>query len=574
MIKPTPRWLIHTPDHSLVNALSKGHNIPELVATVLANRGVTTETADKFLNPVFANYTAPESMHGMEVAAGRLARAIMAGEVIAAFCDGDSDGLGALTVLTRFCRLVGHEISPFVLERMVDGYGFTPQNVDRINDSVAPTLIITGDIGIQSVEAAEHCIKLGIDLIITDHHTPGPEIPDALAVINPHLPGCPYPFKSLAGVGVIMNLCIATRAVLDREGYFFGRDVPKLSSLVPLVAFSTIADQVSLQQENRIIVKNGLRDLYTIPGMKALATAAGLNLDSMPTAGTVGFQLAPRINSAGRSSSSFLALELFLTDDPARAAEIAETLNGMNRQRQLIEERMVTEASTRIETLAEYEGRKTLVMASSTFHPSINGIASSKLVEMYNRPTIMINIPEGADEDTICKGSCRSIRGFNIYDALDASSSSLAGFGGHPAAAGLTIKAGDIETFIEEFESTASHLSEEDLRPVIDIDAVLSKEDISVGTVESLGVLEPHGMGNRSATFCVQGARVAGIRVLKEKHLKIEADINGKIVDAIAFNMADREVPDSIDIAFGLDINEFRGARKAQLMVKDFRAAE
>ncbi|MGD0586871.1 MAG: single-stranded-DNA-specific exonuclease RecJ [Oryzomonas sp.] len=571
MIEPTPRWLIHTPDHSLVNALSKGHNIPELVATVLANRGVTTETADKFLNPVFANYTAPESMHGMEVAADRLARAIMAGEVIAAFCDGDSDGLGALTVLTRFCRLVGHEISPFVLERMVDGYGFTPQNVDRINDSVAPTLIITGDIGIQSVEAAQHCIKLGIDLIITDHHTPGPEIPDALAVVNPHLPGCPYPFKLLAGVGVIMNLCIATRAVLDREGYFFGRDVPKLSSLVPLVAFSTIADQVSLQQENRIIVKNGLRDLYTIPGMKALATAAGLSLESMPTAGTVGFQLAPRINSAGRSSSSFLALELLLTDDPARAAEIAETLNGMNRQRQLIEERMVTEASTRIETLAEYEGRRTLVMASSTFHPSINGIASSKLVEMYNRPTIMINIPEGADEDTICKGSCRSIRGFNIYDALDASSSSLAGFGGHPAAAGLTIKAGDIETFIEEFEATASHLTEDDLRPVIDIDARLTGKDLTLETADSLTVLEPHGMGNRSAVFCVTGATICEKRILKGKHLKLSVVIDGTKIDAMWFGMAQMEIGEKADIAFNLEVNEFRGNRKPQMMVKDLK---
>jgi len=567
------RWNIASPNPAAVIGITMAQKVSNLVATVMLNRGVTDKTAARFLSPSLAFLPSPSRMSGMAEASARLAEAIISGEKTVVYHDMDCDGVAAGSLLVRYGLMCGCEFSTYVPHRIKEGYGFHSSSIDRIKERFAPSLVVTVDVGITAHDTAAHCRELGIDLIITDHHTPDQTVPEAIAVVNPHLPCCPYPFKALAGVGVAYALAVATTEVLIERGYFAPGGEPDLHELLPLVALGTIADVVELQGENRILAAEGLKRFYSIPGLRALARVADLGLSLHPTSVQVAFKFAPRVNAAGRLDSASLAAELLMTDDEDRADELARILDQLNTERQDEEARGVEEAVAMVEADPSLL-RKTLVLYSENLHPGVAGICAQRLVERYYRPTLMI----AGMGDGIAKGSGRSIPAFQMYDGLSEVSDLLKGFGGHPMAAGLTIEVDKIGMFRDAFDATdqVRSLSEEDLVPVVEIDAVASAEDLTMRTIADLKRLEPHGAGNRAPVFCVLGAEVSARKVMgKEKnHLKLTLRVGETNVDAIGFGMADKELGTNVDVAFCLDVNEWRGKRTVQLMLRDIRDAE
>jgi single-stranded-DNA-specific exonuclease len=561
------KWLLYNPDPALVAQLSKEHNVSHLVATVMANRGLTPCAAAKYLSPTLSTMYDPSGMHQMGAAADRFADAIIKGEICFCVGDFDADGTNATAILLRFGKMLGYEIHPYIPDRIKEGYGLS-EDALRFIQAAGASLVLTVDLGVTAVKEAKICKELGMDLVITDHHAVNEDgiLPDAVAVVNPHIESS-YPYQHLSGAGVAFALVVATLKVLRDRGYFHKRSEPKVIELLPFVALATIADLVELKSENRLFVTHGLKTMYSIPGLKALAQVSGLDVNTPPFAGQIGFRLGPRINASGRMSSAATALELLTTDSPARAEELAGILDRFNQERQAEELRVVTEALAMLEADPELLNGKTIVLAGD-FAPGVIGIAASRLTEMFHRPTIIIS----DRQDGTGKGSCRSISAFHMRQGLGKCSLLLAGFGGHPMAAGLSLKMSDLEAFKEAFEKAAAHLTEDDLRPVTRIDAELVEDQITVGTVDELEQLQPFGMGNAGPVFCAYQASVISLNQLKEKHLKLNLMIGGTRFTALGWGMADREheIEGMIDAAFTLDINEWRGERTIQLILKDF----
>ncbi|TSK07783.1 MAG: single-stranded-DNA-specific exonuclease RecJ [Geobacter sp.] len=562
------RWNILSPNPAAVLGLSLAQGISPLAATVMLNRGVDEKTAARFLNPSIRTMGNPDRMAGMSEASSRFADAIIDGQAVLFYGDMDADGTNSMALLSRFARMVACEFPVYIPHRVNEGYGLHKDSLQAIKDEYDPDLIITADVGITAVEEAAFCRELGIDLIITDHHTPGEVLPDACAVVNPHRSDCPYPFKKLAGVGVAFALVVCTTRVLIQRGYFAPGGEPELFELLPLVALATVADVVELQGENRVLVSEGLKDFHSLPGLRALARVAGTSPALPPTASQLAFKYAPRINAAGRMDTAMLAYELLATDDEDRADELARILDSFNQERQTEEKRVLEEAVAQVEadpTLL----RKTLVLSGSGWAPGVVGICAQRLIERFFRPVVMI-----ADMgDGIGKGSCRSIPNFHLYNGLAEVGDLLRGFGGHPAAAGLTIDIERVPEFRDAFDQTdlVRSLSDEDLVPVIEIDAVARGEDLNLQTIADLKRLEPFGHGNRAPVFCVRGATVVSRKTLKDVHLKLQVEIDGKRFDAIGWGMAEKKIGKRVDLAFALDVNEWQGKKSVQLMLKDMK---
>ncbi|WP_224962638.1 single-stranded-DNA-specific exonuclease RecJ [Geomonas subterranea] len=562
------RWNILSPNPAAVLGLSLAQGISPLAATVMLNRGVDEKTAARFLNPSLRTMSNPDRMAGMSDASSRFADAIIDGQSVVLYGDMDADGTNSMALLSRFARMVACEFPVYIPHRVNEGYGLHKESLQAIKDEYAPDLIITADVGITAVEEAAFCRELGIDLIITDHHTPGEVLPEACAVVNPHRSDCPYPFKKLAGVGVAFALVVCTTRVLTERGYFAAGGEPDLGELLPLVALATVADVVELQGDNRALVAEGLKDFHSLPGLRALARVAGLSPAVQPTSGQLAFKYAPRINAAGRMDTAMLAYELLATDDEDRADELARILDSFNQERQTEEKRVLEEAVAQVEADPSLL-RKTLVLSGSGWAPGVVGICAQRLIERFFRPVVMI-----ADMGNgIGKGSCRSIPNFHLYNGLAEVGDLLRGFGGHPAAAGLTIDIERVPEFRDAFDQCemARSLSDEDLVPVIEIDAVARAEDLSLKTIEDLKRLEPFGMGNRGPVFCVKGATVVSRRTLKDVHLKLQVEIDGQCFDAIGWGMAEKKTGKRADLAFALDVNEWNGKKTVQLILKDIR---
>jgi single-stranded-DNA-specific exonuclease len=414
---------------------------------------------------------------------------------------------------------------------------------------------------------AEVARDLGLDLIITDHHTPPATLPGAYAVINPLCQDSAFPCRFLAGVGVAFNLMIALRSRLREGGFFAERSEPDLRTYLDLVALGTIADIVPLLDENRTLVRYGLKVLETSrrPGIQALKAVAGVTGEV--TCGAVGFRLAPRLNAAGRLEDAALGVELLLSDDPAEASRMATELDASNAERQNIERDILQDALRMINESGAMHGRSSIVLASAEWHPGVIGIVASRIVDLYHRPTVLIAMQDGSG-----RGSGRSIPGFHLYKALQACSDHLLKFGGHRQAAGLAIDEATLQSFVERFdEVTAGELSEDDLVPELLLDGELTPADISIGLVDEIASLQPFGMGNPEPIFLLKGVHVVETRILKGEHLKMRISADGKLLDAIAFGMAGRQLPDRIDLAVSLQINEWNGRNTLQLRVKDMR---
>jgi single-stranded-DNA-specific exonuclease len=430
--------------------------------------------------------------------------------------------------------------------------------------------MVTVDCGITAVHEALLCRELGIDLIITDHHTPGEPLPDAQALVNPHFEGDGSPFRPLAGVGVAFMLVVALRAALRAEGWFAGRPEPNLRRYLDLVALGTVADLVPLTGVNRMLVAAGLQELSKAhrPGIRALKRVA--DVKGEVSAGGVGFRLAPRINAAGRLSAAAPGLELLLTADDGRAAELARHLDEENSARQAVEQEILQQALAQVRSTPELAHRKSIVLASDGWHPGVIGIVASRLVELYHRPTILFSLKDGSG-----KGSGRSIPAFHLYEALAACADHLVQFGGHRQAAGLAIDADTLERFAGHFEEVAAgSLAPEDLVPELMLDGAIDGEEITPELVWTLARFAPYGMGNPEPVFLLAGAGVVSRRVLQEKHLKLLLRVGGTSFDAIGFNLGGADLADRVDVACTPELNRWNGREAVQLRLRDIRPAE
>ena len=545
--------------------------VDPLIARILALRGVSSvEEAVTFLQAPLSALPDPFLMKGMDRAVERVVEAIRQGQKIKIMGDYDCDGVGAASLCVEFFREIGASADYFIPHRANDGYGLSETAI-RQAAADGYSLIISVDCGISAHAEAAVAKELGLTLLISDHHQVPEQLPVAYAIINPHQPGCSYPFKELAGVGVAFCLVAGIRKRLREEGYFSTRPEPDIRKHLDLVALSTIADVVPLHGVNRLLTKAGLRiiEAGSRPGMAAIREVADIkNI----TCGTIAFGFAPRLNAVGRLQDATLGADLLLESDYGKAISIAMRLDAMNKERQDIEKEILAQAIERIER-GEC-GERTIVLADSRWNPGVIGICGSRLVEMYHRPTVLIGL---AGEKG--KGSGRSIRGFNLYEAFSSCASTLQGFGGHEYAAGMSLFAQDVPAFAWAFEELAQRtLSDEDMVPQVPYDAEIDLQSLSLPVVEELDILAPFGAGNARPTFVARGVKAEGVRRVgsDQKHLSFTANQNGRRVKCIAFGLgdyADGLEGQSVDLLFGVSINEWRDTRTVQCEVKDLRAA-
>ncbi len=568
------RWLLPETVDQQAASLAGELGLHPLPARVLLHRGYSTpEAASAFLSDKLADLPDPFRMKGMAAAVERLTRALRLGEKITLYGDYDVDGVCSTSLLTLFLRELGARPATYIPHRLGEGYGLNLQAVERLA-AEGTRVLVTLDCGVTAVAEIARARDLGVDVIVVDHHTVPTTLPPAVAVLNPHQPGCDYPTKTLCAAGVAFNFCMGVRKRLRDEGFFASRKEPLLKGLMDLVALATVADVVPLTGANRILVAHGLQELSAArrPGVRALKEVAGIDIDAPITSGQVGFRLGPRINAAGRLHDASLGLQLLTAESLEDARRLAQMLDRANSERQGIESTILTEALKQAETRKEARG---FVLYSEGWHPGVIGIVASRVVERFYRPTIMVGVHEG-----VGKGSARSIEGFHLYDAISGCSDMLSRFGGHKYAAGLTIDADRLPAFRDAFERIAlERLSPEDLIPRCKVDALVTPNELDERAVESLQKLGPFGQGNPEPVLVLR-RQMARPRVLPPKtgygsaHLKL-ALVDVPQVDAIGFGMADRLalVEGPVDLAFQVGMDTFRGQRRVSLRLKDLRAA-
>ena len=558
------KWNIGTAQNEDV-ALLRSAGYPYLLSTILAARGiVTAEDAAEFLDRERSLTLSPMLMKDMDKAVARIQQAISEGETIAIFGDYDVDGITSTVLLMDYLKNCGARCLRYIPRRIEDGYGLSTDAIRSLRDQGA-TLMITVDCGITGNEEVAFARSLGMDVVVTDHHECKETLPDAAAVVDPHRPDCPYPFKHLAGVGVALKLVLALGGE-NREDALFAR-------YCTLAAIGTIADVMRMEGENRTIVSCGLEALphTDFVGVHALLKEAGL-LGKPITSIQIGFVLSPRINAAGRMGAADLAAELLETDDPALAEELARELCDLNRERQAVEQAICADATEKISHLRSEE-RSALVLSSENWHQGVVGIVASRLSEKYSCPSFMIHLKDG-----VGKGSCRSYGGFNLFAALESCKGLLTGFGGHELAAGFTIPEENIDAFRQRMnryvrESCGGQLPISSL----DIDAaILSPSSVTLAEVEELSRLEPYGAGNPRPVFALLGATVDSIQSVGQgRHLKFHLSKGPCRFDAIYFSMTEAEcgvtVGSRVDAAFYLQANTFRGNTTLQLQLIDIR---
>jgi single-stranded-DNA-specific exonuclease len=561
-------WRARQADPDIVERLSLS-GVPALFARLLANRGVSGPgEAEAYLNPALSSLHDPLLFSGMEKAVERICRAASLGERICVHGDYDVDGVSSVAVLISFFRAVGIDCFSYIPKRLTEGYGLSSVGVGAAAKGGA-AILLTVDCGINSVAEAVLCREAGVDLIITDHHTPAEQLPDAYAIINPLQPGCRFPFKSLAGVGIAFHLVIALRARMRKEGRFPDGE-PDVREYLDLVALGTVADVVPLLGANRVLVSYGLKQLTAAPraGIQALKAVAGVTGEV--GCGAVGFRLAPRINAAGRLEDAALGLELLLTPDGVKAKTIATALDESNAERQAIERSTLEEARAMLDGGA-CRGRKSIVLGSRLWHPGVIGIVASRIAELFHRPVILF-----AFEDGTGRGSGRSISRFHLLDAIRSCAGHLLRYGGHSHAAGLSIAEDELERFAESFDQVANGVLDADaLVPTIPYDTEIGAADLVESLPLELDRMKPFGMGNPEPVFLLKGAEVSNCRVLNGGHLKLKLSCGGRSFEAIGFGLAEKRVAAGrVDVLFSPGINVWNGKSSLQLTIKDLRVED
>ena len=558
------KWHIAEP-HPEAAARLTAAGYPCLVSAVLASRGIrTAEEAAAFLEHEQRLTYSPFLMADMDKAVARVQQALADHEKIAVFGDYDVDGITATCILVDYLQGRGADVLHYIPRRIEDGYGLSCDAIEGLYRKGA-RLLITVDCGITGVEEVDFANSLGMDVVITDHHECKETLPRAAAVVDPHRPDCPYPFKHLAGCGVALKLALALGGP-DREEALFSR-------YCTLAAIGTVADVMQMSGENRTIVSRGLAAIEhsDFIGLHALLKEAGLAGREI-TSVQIGFVLAPRINAAGRMGAADKAAELLLCTDPAEAERMARDLCALNRERQNVEQTIYSQAEEMIARLPDRD-RSALVLESSRWHQGVVGIVASRLSEKYSRPSFMIHL-NGATG----KGSCRSWGGFNLFAALESCKDLLLGFGGHELAAGFTIEEGNIPAFRERMNDYArSFRGGEAPVSVLDVDvAITHPSAVTLEELEALSALEPYGSGNARPVFCLLGATLLRTQnVGQNRHLKLRLGKGSAQFDGIFFSTVAEDcgcrAGDRVDAAFYLQINEFRGSRTVQLQMVDLR---
>jgi single-stranded-DNA-specific exonuclease len=566
---PTPRWEEPgRPDPGRIRALEAALRLPGPVCSVLVARGYDDpERAKRFLRPRLEHLGAAGLLAGGLEAAERIAGAVRSGETILVHGDYDVDGICATAVLTRWLRTIGGNVQAFVPHRLRDGYDFSAAGLAAARQAGA-TLVVTVDCGTVAHGTVSAAARDGIDVIVTDHHTVGGTLPEAVAVVNPNRPDCAFPEKALCGAGLAWRLAGLVTDVLQA-------DPAGLHALLDLVALATIADMVPLTGENRVLTQQGLRRLVAseVAGLRALLRVADVDPATV-SAGKIGFQLAPRINAAGRLGDSADALELLLTDDEERAAVLARRLDDLNAQRRAEDRRTFDEVVKRLESTFDPARDFGLVIEGEGWHPGVIGIVASNVAELVHRPVVMVALDGGKG-----RGSARSIPGFHLYDAIAACSAHLDRFGGHRQAAGMDIPADSVAAFREAFNAEArARLVDAELRPVLRPDLDVSLSDVDAQLAHWFGYLGPHGIGNAGPLLRACSVRLEHPRVVGSGHLKVQLADAGARVEAIGFGLADRFPPDRVregswDALFRLEKNEWRGRVQAQARLVDLRRA-
>jgi single-stranded-DNA-specific exonuclease len=564
----------HLPcDDAQAAALASALDLHPTVARLLCLRGFDDpEKAQRFLQPSLDHLHDPFRLTGMMAAVERLEQAIARRERIAIHGDYDVDGITSTVILRRALEMLGGDVIHFIPERLKDGYGLQPAAIERLRaDGVS--LIVSVDCGIRGIEAARKARELAVDLIITDHHEPDAELPDAVAVLNPKRHDCSYPDKDLAGVGVALKVVQALCSRAGRQKW--------LPAFVKIAAIGTLADVVPLVGENRVIARFGLASLSTGPhtvGLRALLDCCGLTgktIDSYQVA----FMLAPRVNAAGRMSTPDIATRLLLATDNSlenEARTLAQQLNDENLKRQQEEADLVAAARKAIETDPAVGAHNVLVVGGPGWHRGVIGIAASKLVDTYHKPSIVLSI-----DGDVAHGSCRSISDFDMLDALERCSDLFVKFGGHRQAAGLTMESARVPEFRQRINAWADEVLHPDqLRPRLRIDAPLSLNGITHDLVRGLDALGPFGMGNPRPVFHAAPVEIVdGPRTLKERHLKMTFSQQGRRFKAIAWRAAERaefleKHRSGVNLAFSLDRNEYQGETYLELNVCDIRSLD
>ena len=523
------------------------------------HRGLGEPTAARhFLEPSLDDLHDPAAMRDMPRAVERLREAIREGQKILIYGDYDVDGTTSVVILTKAIELAGGAASHHVPHRLKDGYGMRPEVVETAA-AEGVKLIVSVDTGIRAAEVVRRANELGVDVIVTDHHLPETELPPALAVLNPHRADCPYPEKNLCGAGVAFKLAQALLATLPWPP----EKARRISeSFLKLVAIATVADVVPLTGENRVMVKHGLDGLGAVrnAGLRALLDVAGFTGNTVPTARQVAFQIAPRLNAAGRMDTAMAVIELFLTDDLARARELAQQLDGQNTGRRQVED----EIRDACERLAVEESAAALVYYSEDWHRGVLGIVASRLVERLHRPVFVLG---RNPEDGLAQGSGRSIPAFHLLEAMEAMPDLFIRFGGHQYAAGATLEAARVAEFRQRFNAyAAARLTPEDFLPRLDVDAVVEFGDLTEQGVQEAMALAPFGHGNPPPLMAALDVEVAAPPVaMKEKHLRVAMRQGGRALVLKAWNFAERagEMPPGarVDITFTLEEDAYSAAR-------------
>lgn len=542
-----------------------------LLARLFAARGVAHR---EDLDDGLARLLPPDGLQGAQEAARLLADTIAQGQRICIVADYDCDGATACAVAVRGLRLLGAaHVGYLVPDRVVDGYGLTASIAQRVHTQGAD-LLVTVDNGIASVEGVAQANALGLQVLVTDHHLPGPELPQAAVIVNPNQPGCTFPSKSLAGVGVMFYVLLALRAELRARGAFAAGEQPKLDSLLPIVALGTVADVVKLDANNRRLVAQGLRRVRagSLPaGLAALFTAAGRDARAA-TSFDFGFAIGPRVNAAGRLSDMTLGIECLLTDDPVRAEELARSLDTINRERREIEGGMREQALELAQSLFDSDETPpaAICVFDPDFHEGVVGIVASRIKEQFHRPTFVFAASQAAGKEHELKGSGRSIPGFHLRDALDLVAKRHPGvllrFGGHAMAAGCTIAEEHLETFEQALADVAAQwLDASTLQRRLETDGPLPVEYRRVDLVDTLHQ-EVWGQGFPPPVFSEE-VDIVSQRLVGEKHLSLRIRHQGQPVDGIWFGRTE-PLPARVKLAFRLDADEWQGQRRVRFLVE------
>ena len=574
-------WRLKPFDRDRIAALGRDVGVSPLVAHLLLNRGVTdARSASTFFDERLSALHDPESLPGVVEAADRVVQAIRDRRKIVIYGDYDVDGVCGTSILWACLKLAGAvDVEYYIPHRVEEGYGLNPIALQRLVTDHRAEMIITVDCGISAVREAKLARELGVELIITDHHTISLDLPEAAVLVHPRLPGSKYPFGELCGCAVAFKLAwqICKTFGDGKKTSPHLRDF--LMKSISLVAMATVADVMPVQGENRILVRHGLAGLAGSPslGLQALMGVAGCLGKKDLTTGTVGFSLAPRINAAGRLERAMQAVEMLTTDDAARAQELAEGLEACNKQRQAVEREIVQQAHALIDSQGGLGGRGAIVLGQAGWHLGVVGIVASRIMEIYHRPTIILAL-----NDDHAQGSARSISGFNLYDALHACSSGLTSFGGHAAAAGLKFPRTHFDEFVRLFDDHCqSAIPAEQRTKSLNIDAEVPLGSLTLKVVEAIEKLEPYGIGNPKPLLVANNVQLVGDpRFVGEggNTVQLRFTQGSTTLKGIAFKMAERfktvKAGMYLSVAFNPSINEWNNRRDVQLEVRDFRVEE